>query len=132
MPDAPCARTVLVVEDEPAVRLLVTSILEGAGYTTIQAEDGSDAIRALDQSRSAAKAPCAVLLDMMLPVVDGLGVLRHLAAGGHSVPVVAMSGSSGHLAAAAAAGVQATLAKPFSLDDLLDLVRQFCGEPKQH
>jgi CheY-like chemotaxis protein len=128
MPAAPCPQTVLVVEDEASLRLLVVSILEAAGYTILEAEDGSEAIHVLDQYQPPSDSLCAILLDMMLPGTDGFGVLRHLDQLGDRVPVVAMSGSSSHLAAATAAGVNATLTKPFTLEQLLGLVRQFCGE----
>ena len=127
---APCPRTVLVVEDEPSVRLLVTSLLEDAGYDIVEAADGSEAIDVLEQRRPIGDSLCAILLDMMLPGTDGLGVLRRLDELGDGVPVVAMSGSSRHLDQATAAGVDATLAKPFKLEELLRLVRRFCGDPR--
>ena len=63
---------------------------------------------------------------MMLPRVDGAAVLRHLTERGEGVPVVAMSASPQHLAAAAASGAQVTLAKPFDLAELLAVVERYC------
>ena len=118
--------TVLVVEDEPPVRELVTDFLRGEGYEVAEASDGAEAIRALATYRPPTGHFCGVLLDMMLPRVDGVGVLLHLAESGVATPVVAMSASGEHLVAAAAAGAKATLAKPFDLDHLLAVVARYC------
>jgi CheY-like chemotaxis protein len=114
-------RTILVVEDEPLVRELLVDCLQAAGYLVQEAVDGAEAIDLLGQ-----RSPDLILLDMMLPQVDGLGVLRHLAARGAPSPVVAMSASPTALTTAREAGVATTLGKPFELDRLLALVAQHC------
>ena len=121
--------TVLVVEDEPAVREMVADFLRDEGYRVEEARDGAEAIRTLDQHCQRADHLCAVLLDMMLPRVDGVGVLHHLASVGARVPVVAMSASREHLAAARAAGAQMVVPKPFDLDRLLSVVTSNCPCP---
>jgi DNA-binding response OmpR family regulator len=124
-----CTHTVLVVEDEPAVRELVADFLRDEGYAVEEARDGAEAIRTLDRHCQRKERVCAVLLDMMLPRVDGVGVLRHLTAAGARVPVVAMSASREHLAAALAAGAQMVVPKPFDLDRLLSAVTSNCACP---
>jgi CheY-like chemotaxis protein len=114
--------TVLLVEDEPTVRSLVAECLGDEGYAVVQVSDGAAAVRALNRYRPPPPQLSLVLLDMMLPHVSGLGVLQHLGALDSYVPVVAMSASRPHLAAATAAGAQAVLAKPFEVERLLDLV----------
>src|SRR5690348_13551485 len=104
---------VLVVEDEPAVREFVADFLRDEGYEVEEVRDGAEAIHALERHQRRHDHLCAVLLDMMLPRVDGVGVLRHLATAGTEVPVVAMSASREHLAAALAEGAQTAVAKPF-------------------
>jgi CheY-like chemotaxis protein len=121
--------TVLVVEDEPAVRQLVTDFLRDEGYEVEEARDGAEAIHRLDSHQRRADHLCAVLLDMMLPRVDGVGVLRHLATVGAQVPVVAMSASREHLSAALAAGAQSAVPKPFDLDRLLSALPNHCTCP---
>ena len=118
--------TVLVVEDEPAVREMVADFLRDEGYAVEEARDGAEAIRTLDQHCQRADHLCAVLLDMMLPRVDGVGVLRHLASVGARVPVVAMSASREHLTVALSAGAQMVVPKPFDLDRLLSVVSSNC------
>ncbi len=121
--------TVLVVEDEPAVRELVADFLRDEGYRVEEAHDGAEAIRRLDSHERCAEHLCAVLLDMMLPRVDGVSVLRHLTAAGTTVPVVAMSASREHLTAALAAGARTAVPKPFDLDRLLAAMHANCTCP---
>jgi DNA-binding response OmpR family regulator len=71
---------------------------------------------------------CLVLLDMMLPIADGVAVLRAFSDLGGYVPVVAMSADYNQLARAMDAGAQAAFRKPFDLDRLLAVVRHNCGE----
>ena len=66
-------RTVLVVDDEPIIRELLADVLRDNGYHVMEAQDGAAAIRALDHHGLPAQHLCGVLLDMMLPEVDGLG-----------------------------------------------------------
>src|SRR4051794_29193952 len=112
------APTVLVVEDEPLIRQLLTDLLRGEGYNVLVARNGCDALRTVNEQPVPAKSPRVVLLDMMLPGIDGIGVLQQLAAPGDRVPVVAMSASRQYLVAAQATGADAVLSKPFDLDHL--------------
>ena len=116
--------SILVVEDDPAVRDLVAACLDMEGYTVEEAQDGAEAIDALNQQRRPLDPLQLVLLDMMLPDVDGLEVLRHWAVAGAPVPVVAMSANSQLLSAAMAAGAQAALAKPFDIQQLVAVVER--------
>jgi CheY-like chemotaxis protein len=122
-------QTILVVEDDPAIRSFIVEALEGEGYTVAEAVDGAQAIDILEQPRPPLNHLCLVLLDMMLPRVDGCGVLHHLAQLNSSVAVIAMSASSRALSAATDAGAQAALAKPFDLHRLLAAVARNCEAP---
>ena len=64
---------VLVVDDDPDIRMLVAFALEDAGMTVRQAKDGADALASID-----AKAPDAVVLDVMMPGTDGITVLQRV------------------------------------------------------
>src|SRR6476646_5436329 len=64
---------VLVVDDDPDIRMLVAFALEDSGYTVRQAGDGEAALTALE-----AKAPDAMVCDVMMPGMDGFGVLRNM------------------------------------------------------
>jgi CheY-like chemotaxis protein len=118
------APPILVVEDQDAIRKLVTDALSREGYRVDEAVDGADAIRRLDPLQPS-PLPQLIILDMSLPEVDGLGVLGHLARLPAAPPVIAMSATAELLAAARAAGARATLSKPFGMGELLDFVEQY-------
>lgn len=115
----------LVVEDEESVRELIAEVLWNEGYSTVEARDGQQAIELLDEVILPSDAPCVVVLDMMLPLVSGLDVLNHLKERDARVPVVAVSAASMPLAAARATGTNATLAKPFDLNQLVAVVGSY-------
>jgi two-component system, sensor histidine kinase and response regulator len=114
--------SILLVEDDSYICDMLTDVLEGAGYRVKRVHDGLEAIRAVDKGLRDSDPLRIVLLDMRLPVVDGVGVLNHLTAHGDKVPVVAISASPQWLAVAESAGVQAVLGKPFAMSDLLTIV----------
>ncbi len=116
--------TVLLVDDEPAIRELLADVLRDGGYDVVEARDGVEALRTLEQHALSVDSPSLIVLDLMLPNTDGLEVLGHLAAQGVRLPVVVMSTSRDLLSAAVAAGARAVLRKPFDLNDLLRLVAQ--------
>ena len=116
------ARTVkkiLVVDDDPAIRDVVVDILEMSDYKVRTASNGAEA---LDQIRS--EQPAAVLLDLMMPVMDGWEFLRRCRCGPPcaAVPVAIMSAAHDAASAASRLGAQAYLAKPFEIDAVLDVV----------
>lgn len=117
------ATSVLVVDDEPQVVWMLRFSLEAEGYQTISAGDGRDA---LDQIRR--HRPKVVLLDIMMPVMDGWSVLeelRTLAAGERPrVVVVSARASTRDREKAIELGADAFVAKPFNVDDLLDVVHE--------
>ena len=117
---------VLVVEDDPAVRAFVVEALHDEGYPVQVARDGVEAITALREGTPPPDRLCLVLLDMMLPKADGVDVLRALTDLGAYVPVVAMSADRARLSEARAAGAQATVAKPFDLNRLIETVERTC------
>ena len=108
------ARTVLVVEDDPAIRELVADLLLDEGYAVLQAEDGRQAIRLAHEH-----APSVIMVDQMLPGLTGLEVLEQLHAQRTTrhIPVILVSGLPQSLAADHRA--DRVLAKPFDIDALL-------------
>jgi two-component system response regulator ResD len=85
---APSAPRVLVVDDEPIVREVIGRYLEHAGFRVDAAADGETALEKIGEH-----APDAILLDLMLPRLDGLDLLRALRLGS-SVPVIILSARS--------------------------------------
>ena len=119
-------RAILIVEDDATIRRLLAEMLQAEGYPVAQAEDGAQAACLLENRQPHPEQFCLVLLDMMLPKLDGLGVLQRLASLGSYVPVVAMSANHELLAAAAEAGAQDVVAKPFDITGVLDVVERNC------
>ena len=109
---------VLVVDDEPQVVWMLQFTLEAEGYQTLAAADGR---AALDEVRE--HHPSVVLLDIMMPVMDGWAFLEELqaipATERPRVIVVSARASLRDRAKAAELGADAFVAKPFSVDDLL-------------
>jgi DNA-binding response OmpR family regulator len=111
---------VLVVDDDPAIRQLLTDVLEMEGYEVGVAVDGLAAVREIRAS-----APDFVVLDVMMPGMDGFGVLSVIRAlPGEPVPVLMLTAAAEQDASARAwvGGVDYYLAKPFTADAVLDVI----------
>ena len=111
--------TILIVDDEPDVLLLLRVNLEAAGYQTVLAADGETALIKIDESD-----PDVVLLDIMMPVMDGWGVLRALAERDNAPRVVVVSAKSSDrdIVRALTSGALDYITKPFDPDDLVGVV----------
>ncbi|WP_328925219.1 response regulator transcription factor [Streptomyces sp. NBC_00190] len=111
---------ILVVDDEPEVRAAVEDGLAVEGYEVRGAADGLAAL-----TQVAAWEPDAVVLDVMMPVLDGLGVCRRLRALGDRTPVLVLTAldSVSERVDGLEAGADDYLVKPFALDELIARVR---------
>jgi CheY-like chemotaxis protein len=120
-------RTILLVEDTPMFQYVVAYQLRGAGFHVICAENGEAALKLLNSTK-----PLLVLLDLSMPVMDGLTFLKHfrLLEGHHSTPVILLSASSESklLEEARQLGVGVSLVKSrFSMKELLAAVNAAIG-----
>ena len=115
------AMRVLVVDDERAVRESLRRALELEGYDVELAEDGEEALDRLD----APAAADAVILDVLMPGIDGLEVCRRLRHGGNAVPVLMLTARAevDSRVAGLDAGADDYLPKPFALAELLARLR---------
>uniref|UniRef100_A0AAU2V1Z1 Response regulator transcription factor n=1 Tax=Streptomyces sp. NBC_00003 TaxID=2903608 RepID=A0AAU2V1Z1_9ACTN len=111
---------ILVVDDEPEVRAAVEDGLAVEGYEVKGVPDGLAAL-----SEVAAWRPDAIVLDVMMPVLDGLGVCRQLRAMGDRTPVLVLTAldSVSERVDGLEAGADDYLVKPFALDELVARVR---------
>jgi PAS domain S-box-containing protein len=112
---------VLVVDDEASVREITKATLEAYNYRVLTASDGVEAMTTYAQHQPEIRI---VLLDLMMPTVDGLTAIRALQKMNPHVLIVAMSGlaANGAVAQAASAGIQHFLAKPFTAQELLQIL----------
>ncbi|HEY0141787.1 MAG TPA: response regulator [Thermoanaerobaculia bacterium] len=114
---------ILVVDDDDAIRTMVERVLRRERYTVESARDGFEAIEKLSQNDYG-----TVLLDLMMPRVDGHGVLRYLQneRNSPSTPrvIVMTANIAGAAESASAAPVFRVLSKPFDIRQLVDHVRE--------
>jgi len=110
------APRVLVVDDDRAVRDSLRRALSLHGFRVTLAEDGMEAIRQVH-----ADVPDVVVLDVMMPGVDGIGVVRRLRQDGHQVPILLLTARDTvpDRVSGLTEGADDHLAKPFALEELL-------------
>jgi CheY-like chemotaxis protein len=119
-------KTVLVVEDTEDLRELFMEVLRHAGYRVLGAENGAEALKILG---SEVREPCVVLLDMMMPVMDGRMFLDavHQSHRVASLPIIAVSAA---VSEKDVQGARRFVRKPVAPDVLVALVREYCGPPE--
>ena len=112
---------ILVVDDERAVRESLRRALELEGYEIELAGDGGEALSTLEDDEQ----PDAIILDVLMPGVDGLEVCRRLRASGNAVPVLMLTARDEveNRVAGLDAGADDYVTKPFALEELLARVR---------
>ena len=117
---------ILVVEDNDDVREMMAVTLEVEGHEVATAINGRDALDKLHSGRK----PCLILLDLMMPVMNGWEFQRALEHDPElrDVPVVVVSAATGEMTRRAEAS--AYLPKPIDMDQLLDVVCVFCDGPE--
>jgi two-component system cell cycle sensor histidine kinase/response regulator CckA len=118
---------ILVVDDESSVRDITTQTLRAFGYQVVTAEDGAQAVALYATQRDAIEV---VLTDMMMPVMDGSALIVALQRINPQVRIIAASGLNvnSNVARIASTGVKHFLAKPYSADALLTLMRRALAE----
>jgi two-component system response regulator MprA len=111
---------ILVVDDEPAVRDALERALRSNGYAVSTAVDGRDGLE-----RVAAETPDLIVLDIMMPRLDGLEACRELRASGDRTPVLILTARDavGDRVEGLDAGADDYLVKPFALEELLARIR---------
>ena len=122
-------RLVMIIEDDRDVRDSVREALEDHGYQTIGASQGREALELL---RSSAAKPCIILLDMMMPVMDGWAFRKAQTADPalSSIPVIVLTAHSSASDTAREMGAVGFLRKPVTLQELLTAVKQECRDSR--
>ncbi len=117
---------VLIVDDDMAIRDVLTEVIAEEGYVVSSASHGGEA---LDRLRQAAARPQLILLDLMMPVMSGWDFRAEQQRDAElaRIPVVVLSADRGVQSKASMVQADGYLAKPVDLDVLLDIVRHYCG-----
>jgi CheY-like chemotaxis protein len=121
--------SILLVEDDEAVRAVLSDLLTANGYAVLQAENGADGLQAVK-----AHVPDLILLDLNMPYMSGAAfraVQRRLANNLSAIPVVVVSGDAAAADECAKLGAADYLAKPIEAATLLRTVRTHCAADAQ-
>jgi CheY-like chemotaxis protein len=118
---------VLVVDDEASILVITSQTLQAFGYRVITATDGADAVATYVQHKNEI---AVVLTDMMMPVMDGAAMIHALRRINPAVKIIAASGlnANGGAVGASGSGIKHFLAKPYTAETLLTLLRSILDE----
>jgi CheY-like chemotaxis protein len=121
--------TVLVVDDEPLIAMALEAALEDAGYAVVTAANGRQGLERLAE----APRPDLVLLDMMMPVMNGPAMLAAMAADPdlRGIPVVVLSSLPEAAVRVRAEGAAAILCKPCTAEEVLDAIARLLGGARE-
>ncbi len=124
----PLNSPILLVEDDHAIRLLITTVLKKAGYDVTQANDGREAL-----ARIAEAPPDLIISDVMMPHLDGFGLLTQLRAdpSTRTIPLILLTArrTKDDIVSGLDLGADDYLVKPFDKDELLARVRAKIARP---
>ena len=120
-------KRILIAEDEPSILLSLEFLLREAGYEVFTAQNGAEALEFTEQYR-----PDLVVLDVMLPIIDGFQVCRSLRAdpalGDVRVLMLTARGREQEIARGLAAGANAYITKPFGTRELMKSIADLLGQ----
>jgi two-component system, response regulator, stage 0 sporulation protein F len=113
---------ILIVDDQFGIRILLNEVLQKEGYQTFQAANGVQALEIVDKH-----SPDLVLLDMKIPGMDGIEILKRMKKKDQDIRVIIMTayGELDMIQEAKDLGALTHFAKPFDIDDIRQAVRQY-------
>jgi CheY-like chemotaxis protein len=117
------AGQILLVDDDNDMRKALAVILRDCGYEVTEADDGYKAATLIREGMR----PDLILLDLMMPVMDGREFIRTLRNGSTKIPIVVITAFSEK---DAIEGTVATIHKPFNLTKILEAAERYCGPPE--
>ncbi len=113
---------VLIVDDQPGIRLLLEEIMKIEGFEVTTAINGKDALEKIE-----ARAPDLMLVDYKLPVIDGLTLVKQLESEGTVIPTIIMTGMPEKISdeVKTLKSVQTIFSKPFNINDARSTIKAF-------
>jgi CheY-like chemotaxis protein len=124
---APDPKRVLVADDDPVIRRLVTSVVRKGGYEAVVVEDGREAIRVLQRDANFG----AAIFDMMMPHIEGVDVIRHMQTEKRlmRIPVMMITSEQDYklMRDSFGAGAAVFLPKPFTIVQLQTMLNMIVG-----
>lgn len=120
-------KTILVVDDSTLCRKMVCRLLKSMSYECIEAKNGVDCLEKLTASQNEQQIIDLILLDFEMPIMDGPTACKNLREKGYTLPVIGLTGNvlkvdTDHFIEC---GATAMIAKPFSLDIFMEIIKQF-------
>ena len=114
-------KEILIVDDQPGIRLLLTDVLTSEGYEITTAQTGKEALEKLEE-----KQYSLIILDYKLPIIDGMEVLKKIEKWNITTPAIVMSGLAENIEQELHRypTVKKLLAKPFNIQEIPILVKQ--------
>lgn len=121
-------RLIFLIEDSPDIRDLVTLLYKGEGYAIEMACNGQ---QALEKLRQLPELPSFILLDLMMPEMDGYEFrkLQEAESDLVQIPIVVMSADANAESKAIAIGASGHIKKPFNVVTLLEVASRYCASP---
>ncbi len=121
-------KKLLIVDDQFGIRILLNEVFEKEGYVTFQAANGKSALQIVRNEN-----PELVLLDMKIPGMDGLEILKHTKKINPNIKVIMMTayGELDMIKEASELGAITHFTKPFDIDELRDEVNKHLGRVKE-
>ena len=116
---------ILLIEDDREIQTTLKTVLEGAGYRVVQASNGAEGQKLIDD-----ESPALIITDMMMPRMGGFPVLEYLKTVKNPPKVIMITANEGgrHKAYAEMLGVVDYLRKPFAMDVLLESVKNHLAD----
>jgi len=124
--NAPNPHSILIADDEPAVCLIASRVLEMSGYSVTVVNSGQEVV---DHYAGGDAGYSLLLLDLSMPKPSGTELISAIRVTSPELPIVLMSGFDEHSAMARANGATAFLQKPFRGPDLLEVAGRYAGTP---
>ena len=116
---------ILVVDDEPELRILLSQVLENAGYDIKEASDGEEAIQLLKKEKYD-----LTLLDIQMPILDGIKVLKYIKDHSLGTKAIMLTGYADlkHAMEAKEYGAKDFIGKPYKIEDIIATVERVLKE----